>query len=131
MIEVTPRAHRHDDRNGDPLDGLVNMFDIGIVLAVAFLLAALSSLHLTSTLTRTGLSTPAQQTVSVPKDQQVKDLPRPGEKTIGRGSKVGTVYRLQDGRLVYVTGAPDSAASPAAGPAASPAAGPTASPSGP
>jgi len=26
---------------GDPLDGLVNLFDIGIVLAVAFLIAGL------------------------------------------------------------------------------------------
>jgi hypothetical protein len=128
VIEVTPRAHRHDDRNGDPLDGLVNMFDIGIVLAVAFLLAALSSLHLTSTLTRTGLAAPAQQTVSVPKDQQVKDLPRPGQKTIGRGSKVGTVYRLQDGRLVYVAGAASPSASPSAGATTSPAASPTTGP---
>jgi hypothetical protein len=104
VIEVTPRAHRHEDRNGDPLDGLVNMFDIGIVLAVAFLLAALSSLHLTSALTHGGQATAQQPTVSVPKRQQVHDLPRPGQKTIGRGSRVGSVYRLQDGRLVYVTG---------------------------
>lgn len=124
MIEVTPRAHRHDDRNGDPLDGLVNMFDIGIVLAVAFLLAALSSLNLTTTLTRTGLATPAQQTVTVPKDQKVQDLPRPGQKTIGRGSKVGTVYRLQDGRLVYVTGAPTPTGSPTGTPTGTPTPGP-------
>jgi hypothetical protein len=29
------------DAAGDPLDGLVNLFDIGIVLAVAFLIAGL------------------------------------------------------------------------------------------
>jgi hypothetical protein len=50
-VKVTPRARSRDDRAGDPLDGLVNLFDLGIVLSVAFLLAALSSLHLTSTLT--------------------------------------------------------------------------------
>ena len=46
MITVNPRARSRDDRAGDPLDGLVNLFDLGIVLSVAFLLAALSSLHL-------------------------------------------------------------------------------------
>ena len=49
---VTARARVHRDRGGDPLDGLVNLFDLGIVLAVAFLLAALSSLDLTDLLTR-------------------------------------------------------------------------------
>ena len=46
MISVTPHARNREDRAGDPLDGLVNLFDLGIVLSVAFLLAALSSLHL-------------------------------------------------------------------------------------
>ena len=46
MISVTPHARSREDRAGDPLDGLVNLFDLGIVLSVAFLLAALSSLHL-------------------------------------------------------------------------------------
>ena len=45
-VKVTPRARSRDDRAGDPLDGLVNLFDLGIVLSVAFLLAALSSLDL-------------------------------------------------------------------------------------
>ena len=36
------RHGRLDDSAGDPLDGLVNLFDLGIVLAVAFLVAGLS-----------------------------------------------------------------------------------------
>ena len=50
-MKVTPRARSRDDRAGDPLDGLVNLFDLGIVLSVAFLLAALSSLDLTEAIT--------------------------------------------------------------------------------
>ena len=49
-MKVTPRARRHPDRAGDPLDGLVNMFDVGLVLAVGFLLAALQSVNLTGVL---------------------------------------------------------------------------------
>ena len=51
-VRVSARARRHVDRAGDPLDGLVNLFDLGIVLSVAFLLAALSSLHLSGALTK-------------------------------------------------------------------------------
>ena len=42
-LRVTPRARSRPDRAGDPLDGLVNLFDLGIVLSVAFLLAAFSA----------------------------------------------------------------------------------------
>ena len=100
MISVTPHAHRREDRAGDPLDGLVNLFDLGIVLSVAFLLAALSSLHLTGAVTRHGLR-PVRQ-IEISPNQTVAPLPTPGKRTLGRGSQVGVVYRLADGQLVYV-----------------------------
>ena len=103
MITVTPRARRHEDRAGDPLDGLVNLFDLGIVLSVAFLLAALSSLHLEGTITKHGLK---PQQIYVKPGQKVAPLPKPGQRTIGQGVQAGVVYRLADGRLVYVQAAP-------------------------
>ncbi|AWB91391.1 DUF2149 domain-containing protein [Aeromicrobium chenweiae] len=103
MIKVTPRARVHQDRAGDPLDGLVNMFDIGIVLAVGFLIAALSSLGLSGAVNEGGLTKPAIGEVTVKPGETVEDVPDEGVKTVGRGTPVGTVYRLADGRLVYVT----------------------------
>jgi len=126
VIKVTPRARVHHDRAGDPLDGLVNMFDIGIVLAVGFLLAALASLGLSDSVSDGGLTKPALGEVTVKPGETVEDVPDEGVKTRGRGTPVGTVYRLADGRLVYVTGdgsttevdpdsvAPDGAAPPTA-----------------
>jgi hypothetical protein len=106
---VTPRARIHRDRGGDPLDGLVNLFDLGVVLAVAFLLAALSSLKLTDLLTRGDVtvvrSGPRDQTVIVKRGGRVQTLRvDPTKRVIGRGSRVGSVYRLADGRLVFVQG---------------------------
>jgi hypothetical protein len=106
---VHSRARVHRDRGGDPLDGLVNLFDLGVVLAVAFLLAALSSLHLTDLLTRddvTLVRSGAQgQTVIVKRGERVRTLRlAAGERAVGRGSRVGSVYRLADGRLLYVKG---------------------------
>jgi len=105
MISVTPRARSREDRAGDPLDGLVNLFDLGIVLSVAFLLAALSSLHLQSTITRHGLRPATSTEIRIQPGQKVAPLPKPGRRTIGHGSQVGVVYRLANGQLVYVQNA--------------------------
>jgi hypothetical protein len=106
-MKVTPRARSREDRAGDPLDGLVNLFDLGIVLAVAFLLAALSSLDLTSALTDqskgSGQPTRPADAVVTEKDAKVKEVElQPDEKVVGRGKAVGTVYELNDGRTVVV-----------------------------
>jgi hypothetical protein len=105
VISVTPSSRTREDRAGDPLDGLVNLFDLGIVLSVAFLLAALSSLHLGATITRHGLHAVAKQIVIQP-GQTVAPLPKPGARTIGPGTQAGVVYRLANGELVYVQQAP-------------------------
>jgi hypothetical protein len=92
------RRHRARPRRqlggetGDPLDGLVNLFDVGIVLAVAFLIAGLAS---TIDRDHAKLTPRAQQrTRAVP-------TPAPSAPIRGKGKAVGTVYRLGDGRLIY------------------------------
>jgi hypothetical protein len=102
-MKVTARARSRDDRAGDPLDGLVNLFDLGIVLSVAFLLAALSSLDLTSALTSKSKATRPVDAVVADKDQRVKEIQlKPGQRVVGRGKPVGTLYRLSDGRTIVV-----------------------------
>jgi hypothetical protein len=107
MITVTPRSRSREDRAGDPLDGLVNLFDLGIVLSVAFLLAALSSLHLAGTITKSGLRASPAKEITIKPGQTVAPLPKPGSRTIGRGTQAGVVYRLANGDLVYVQNAPN------------------------
>ena len=78
-----------DSDAGDPLDGLVNLFDLGIVLAVGFLVAGLtlaSKNNPTSKQTNT-------QTITTPKRQQTAS---------GTGHAVGQVFQLPDGQLVLV-----------------------------
>ena len=105
-MKVTARARSREDRAGDPLDGLVNLFDLGIVLSVAFLLAALSSLNLTSAITgkeKAAAKTRAAGAVTAKQGQKVNRVKlKPGEKVVGRGEAIGTIYRLADGRTVIV-----------------------------
>ncbi|MFZ2052164.1 MAG: DUF2149 domain-containing protein [Solirubrobacteraceae bacterium] len=85
-----------EEAAGDPLDGLVNLFDIGIVLAVAFLVAGLGF-----TIDRAA----HKLTKRVPEAAgQRHTLPATAGRphATGRGQPVGTVYRLANGHLVYV-----------------------------
>jgi hypothetical protein len=85
------------DASGDPLDGLVNLFDIGIVLAVAFLIAGLG-LTLNANEHRLQKRTPSAR------HGQRQALPAPTgtPSESGSGQAVGTVYRLANGQLVFV-----------------------------
>jgi hypothetical protein len=84
-----------EENAGDPLDGLVNLFDIGMILAVAFLIAGLSL-----TLKPGGGKVERRR----PGAQAGHVLPSPagGPSASGRGRPVGQVYRLPDGRLIYI-----------------------------
>jgi hypothetical protein len=91
------RHGKIEENAGDPLDGLVNLFDIGIVLAVAFLIAGLT---LTVNPDSGDIQRRADQAQA-----RVRVLPEPAgsERARGRGEPVGTAYRLADGRLVIVS----------------------------
>jgi hypothetical protein len=90
MSRIGLRRAGPDSDGGDPLDGLVNLFDIGIVLAVAFLVAGLSL----------GASQAARDDPQQTSTERTVTTPRDGGRAQGAGTAVGTVYRLPDGRLV-------------------------------
>lgn len=85
-----------DDDAGDPLDGLVNLFDVGIVLAIAFLIAGIA------VATKASDSHPQRRTDAA---ARVRVLPKPSgsRRARGPGEPMGTAYRLADGRLVIVS----------------------------
>ncbi|HSS34182.1 MAG TPA: DUF2149 domain-containing protein [Solirubrobacterales bacterium] len=86
-----------EENAGDPLDGLVNLFDVGMILAVAFLIAGLG-------LTLNVNSGDLQKRVPTGQGGRVIPSPAASPSASGRGEQVGRVYRLPDGRLVYVKG---------------------------
>jgi hypothetical protein len=83
-----------DADGGDPLDGLVNLFDVGIVLAVAFLIAGLGmSRALPRTARRADAQAGARTTIRAPDSRRTAS---------GSGRALGQVYQLPDGTLVLV-----------------------------
>jgi len=96
------------DRNGDPLDGIVNLFDVAIVLAVGFLVAALSAAGVSGLLTNQNMTivtnpgTPQMQVIVKEGDQIVKLDMANGAQVQGLGTLIGSFYKLADGTVVYV-----------------------------
>jgi hypothetical protein len=94
------------DDAGDPLDGLVNLFDVGMILAIAFLIAGLGlTLNLkTDKFEARHGTTPKPTAARSTGTEEVIPNPTAAPHATGRGTPVGQVYRLPDGRLVYVKG---------------------------
>ena len=96
------------DRNGDPLDGIVNLFDVAIVLAVGFLVAALSAAGVSGLLTSENMTivtnpgTPQMQVIVKEGDQITKLDMQSGAEVEGMGTLIGSFYKLADGTVVYV-----------------------------
>jgi hypothetical protein len=81
----------------DPLDGLVNLFDVGLVLAVAFLIAGLGL-----AIDRDGNAVVPRVPGEQGRTRELAPPPAAGPQATGDGQEVGTVYRLPDGRLILV-----------------------------
>jgi hypothetical protein len=110
-----------DDDAGDPLDGLVNLFDVGMILAVAFLIAGLGLTlntkggelevranaadgHAGRAIDGAAGAGPRIGGSRAGTERTIPD-PTGGPRASGRGTPVGQVFRLPDGRLVYVKAA--------------------------
>ena len=108
------RRAARQDRNGDPLDGVINLFDVAIVLAVGFLLAALTGLGMTDILTGedmtvvTNPGTDEMQVIVKSGDTIERFDVQGGEQVSGVGTLIGAFYRLADGTTVYVPAAEDA-----------------------
>jgi hypothetical protein len=96
------------DRNGDPLDGIVNLFDVAIVLAVGFLVAALAAAGVSGLLTSKNMTivtnpgTPQMQVIVKEGDKITKLDMQSGAQVEGMGTLIGSFYKLADGTVVYV-----------------------------
>jgi hypothetical protein len=96
------------DRNGDPLDGIVNLWDLAIVLAVGFLVAALTAAGISGLLTSKNMTivtnpgTPNMQVIVKEGDKITKLDMQSGAQVEGVGTLLGSFYKLTDGTIVYV-----------------------------
>lgn len=122
------------DRNGDPLDGIVNLWDVAIVLAVGFLVSALAAAGVTGLLTNKNMTivtnpgTPEMQVIVKEGDKITKLDMQSGQEVAGAGTLMGSFYKLADGTVVYVPAGQTAPSGATPAPAATPYPGETAYP---
>lgn len=94
--------------DNDPMGGVANLFDLGLVFIVGLLLALFGSYHLQellqqdSKLTITKESASGEMEIIIKDGRSIEAMKVSPEQAKGRGQRLGTAYRLEDGSMVYV-----------------------------
>lgn len=96
--------------DGDPLGGVVNLFDASMVLVVALLLALAGSASLAEVAARmstrdiTIVTDPGgpDMEMIVKRGNRIERLRSSDERGSGRGQRLGVAYRLESGEVIYV-----------------------------
>lgn len=96
------RWNRESD--DDPLAGMVNLFDLWIVVVVGLILALLGAMSSRDAALRTATAAhSASESEAI--SAEFKKLPRYRKSDAalsGRGERLGTAYRLESGEVVYI-----------------------------
>lgn len=91
----------------DPLQGVANLFDLGILFALGFLLALVTYMGLPEMLQREDMTliknpgTPKMEIIHK-KAQKLTRYKVTTNQLSGEGTRLGTAYRLKSGEVVYI-----------------------------
>lgn len=100
----------------DPIAGVANLFDASVVFIVSMMIALFMAYNLldlldpNSEVTITKRSADGSLEVISKNGRELKASKVTARSLGGTGERLGTAYRLSDGRLVYVPETPASAA---------------------
>lgn len=93
--------------DSDPLEGMVNLFDIAMVFAVALMVAVVTRMHVTEMFTAkdfTMVKNPGkpEMEIIIKKDREIERYQASGEAGNGKGKRVGSAFQLESGEIIYV-----------------------------
>lgn len=92
----------------DPLTGLANLFDLGLVFIVGLIVSLFSVYHLqdlfseNKSFTLLKQDSEGQLEIITKERHKIKAIKMSRETVKGRGTRLGVAYRLDDGSMVYV-----------------------------
>ena len=102
------RECRAASDGGDPMGGLANLFDVAVVFIAALLLALMSVFDAKELFDRDSSFTVikrndrGEMTLIRKEGRRMKAVKMTREEAAGRGVRLGTAYRLEDGSMIYV-----------------------------
>ncbi len=92
----------------DPMSGVANLFDVAMVFAVGLMVAMVSAYHLHELFSADELTMiknpnqPGEMEIITKKGKEIKVQKMTKETARGRGMRLGTAYRLNDGKVIYI-----------------------------
>lgn len=97
-----------DDDETDPLVGIVNLFDVAMVFAVALMISIVSFMKMGDLWTQTDatiVKNPGKDNMEIIKKEgrKITKYTASQEQSQGsKGKKIGIAYELEDGSVIYV-----------------------------
>lgn len=92
----------------DPMTGIGNLFDTAVVFIAALLLALMTVFDAREIFSRDSRMTiikkndQGELTIIRKKGRKMQAVKMTREEAAGRGTRLGTAYRLEDGSMIYV-----------------------------
>ncbi|MDR1162313.1 MAG: DUF2149 domain-containing protein [Candidatus Accumulibacter sp.] len=92
----------------DPISGVANLFDASVVFIVSMMIALFMAYNMmdlldpNSEVTMMKKNAQGELEIITKKGNEIKASKVTDQKLSGRGERLGTAYRLADGRIVYV-----------------------------
>ncbi len=95
------------DRSGDPMESMGNLFDVAILIGVGFLIVSLSAFGLQELISGEDVTIvkdpgTAEMEIITKQEGVIERLQQTDELNEGRGYAIGTVFRLDDGSVIWV-----------------------------
>ena len=113
-MRLTPRQRRKSRGTTssvhleDPMSGVANLFDVAMVFAVGLMVAMVSAYHLHELFSADELTMiknpnqPGKMEIITKKGKEIKVQKMTKEMAQGQGMRLGTAYRLKNGKVVYI-----------------------------
>ncbi len=102
------RAFAEDMDCDDPMSGVVNLFDTAVIFIAALLLALITAFEVRdlfskdSDMTLIKKSSSGEMVLIEKKGRKIQAVKMTKEEASGKGVRLGTAYRLEDGAMIYV-----------------------------
>lgn len=107
------KPRRWDGESDDPTSGLVNLFDVWMVFAVALLLALVEAGAIRAVDSSPATTeSPGRLELVEPRKRRVDRMQITHDRLAGEGERLGIAYRLKSGEVVYVPEAPAATLGP-------------------
>ena len=102
------RRKTHSIHRDDPMSGVANLFDAAMVFAVGLMVAVVSAYHLQELFSADELTMiknpnqPGKMEIITKQGKEIKVQKLTKEMAQGQGTRLGTAYRLKNGKVVYI-----------------------------